>query len=123
MLELIASLPVRTVLPGHGRVFHDVPDALQRARGRLAALRADPRRNARNSIKALIKFLMLEFEQLPMTGLIDTTTGATIKRGAADQLGMTLTQALQWAADDLLAQGQLGRAANGDLLNAEPAGA
>lgn len=123
VLELIASLPVRTVLPGHGRVFHDVPDALQRARGRLAALRADPRRNARNSIKALIKFLMLEFEQLPMTGLIDTTTGATIMRGAADQLGMTLAQALQWAADDLLAQGQLGRAANGDLLNAEPAGA
>ncbi|HPU54637.1 MAG TPA: MBL fold metallo-hydrolase, partial [Burkholderiaceae bacterium] len=54
VLELIASLPVRTVLPGHGRVFGDVPAALERARQRLAALRADPRRNARNSIKALL---------------------------------------------------------------------
>ena len=123
VLELIGSLPVRTVLPGHGQVFHDVPGALQRARGRLAALRADPRRNARNSIKALIKFLMLEFEQIPMAGLIETTAGSTIMVGAADQLGMTLSQAVQWAADELLAQGQLGRAANGELVNAEPGGA
>ena len=123
MLELIASLAVRTVLPGHGRLFQDVPAALERARGRLAALRADPRRNARNSIKALIKFLMLEFEQMPMTGLIDTTAGSTVMQGAADQLGMTLAHALHWAVGELLAQGQLGRAANGDLVNAEPAAA
>ena len=120
VLELIAALPVRTVLPGHGRIFHDVPQAVQRARDRLAALRADPRRNARNSIKALVKFLMLEFEQLALARLIEITANASIMHGAADQLGMTLEQALRWAADELLAQGQLARAANGDLINAEP---
>ncbi len=121
VLALIATLPVDTVLPGHGRPFGDVPGAIERARSRLAALRADPGRNARNSIKALIKFLMLEFERCPLLELIEVTAGAEIMHRAAVQLGMTLPQALHWASSELIARGQLGRAENGELFNVEPA--
>jgi hypothetical protein len=41
VLDLIETLPVRWVIPGHGAAFTDVAGALQRARRRLAAHRAD----------------------------------------------------------------------------------
>ena len=43
-LDLIAHLPVRRVIPGHGPAFDDVGAALLRARSRLVGFRADPRK-------------------------------------------------------------------------------
>lgn len=60
MIELIARLAPRLVLPGHGRPFTGVEAALERARGRLAALAASPARNARHAARALLKFFLLE---------------------------------------------------------------
>lgn len=59
-LELIASLDARLAIPGHGAPFADVGAALQRAFSRLDYLAADPGRNARNGIKVLVKFRLLE---------------------------------------------------------------
>jgi glyoxylase-like metal-dependent hydrolase (beta-lactamase superfamily II) len=59
-LALIAALRPRLVIPGHGAPFLDVDAALQRAQARLAYLAADPVRNAENSVKVLLKFLLLE---------------------------------------------------------------
>ena len=59
-LDLIEGLDVRLVIPGHGAPFTDVAGALQRARSRLAAFRADPTRHARHAIKALAKYHLLE---------------------------------------------------------------
>lgn len=120
VLELIASLPVDLAMPGHGRVFGDVPGAIARARSRLQALRADPRRNARNAIKALVKFLLLERERLSMAGLIEQTANASVMQNAAAQIDMALPDALHWACRELVAQGQLGLAEDGSLVNAEP---
>ncbi|QDD66903.1 MBL fold metallo-hydrolase [Herbaspirillum seropedicae] len=69
-LELIRSLEVRTVIPGHGAPFTEVDDALDKAFSRLDYLQADPRRNAHNGVKVLVKFLLMErgriaLEQLP----------------------------------------------------------
>ena len=58
-LDLIESLDAQTVIPGHGTPFTDVASALLRARSRLAAFRADPRRHARHGIKALAKYHLL----------------------------------------------------------------
>ncbi|HEX9173369.1 MAG TPA: MBL fold metallo-hydrolase [Telluria sp.] len=63
-LDLIAGLDVRLVIPGHGAPFADAPAALARARSRLAYLAADPRRNAENAVKVMLKFLLLERRQL-----------------------------------------------------------
>lgn len=59
-LDLIASLPVRLVVPGHGAVFSDINAALAEARSRLAFFRAHPDRHARHAAKALMMFHMLE---------------------------------------------------------------
>jgi glyoxylase-like metal-dependent hydrolase (beta-lactamase superfamily II) len=62
-LDLIAGLDARLVIPGHGAPFTDVPGAVARARSRLAFLAADPRRNAENAVKVMLKFLLLERRQ------------------------------------------------------------
>lgn len=59
-LDLIESLPVHLVIPGHGAVFRDVAGALAEARSRLAFFRQNPDRHARHAAKALLMFHMLE---------------------------------------------------------------
>ncbi|MET0983297.1 MAG: MBL fold metallo-hydrolase [Telluria sp.] len=68
-LDLIGTLDARVVIPGHGRMFADVAGALQRAYSRLDYLSADPKRNAENAIKVLVKFLLLERQRIRLTGL------------------------------------------------------
>jgi len=60
VLDLIEARAPRVAIPGHGAPFTDVADALGRARRRLAALAADPRRNARHVLKVLLKFWLLQ---------------------------------------------------------------
>jgi glyoxylase-like metal-dependent hydrolase (beta-lactamase superfamily II) len=69
-LELIEALQPRLVIPGHGAPFVDVAGALQRARSRLAAFRADPARHARHGIKALAKYHLLEVGSQPLAELL-----------------------------------------------------
>ncbi|HEV2611429.1 MAG TPA: MBL fold metallo-hydrolase [Noviherbaspirillum sp.] len=65
-LELIASLDVDLVIPGHGAPFTDVGAALKRAFSRLDYFVADPARNAQNAVKVLLKFLLLERQSIPL---------------------------------------------------------
>lgn len=60
VLDLIETLPLRCVIPGHGAPFSDVTAALQRARSRLAGFRADPARHLRHGAKVLLKYHMME---------------------------------------------------------------
>ena len=62
-LDLIESLPVKAVIPGHGAPFTDVQGALQRARSRLNKYREDPIFHARYAAKVLIKFRLLELQR------------------------------------------------------------
>jgi len=68
-LDLIGTLDARVVVPGHGRVFGDVPGALARAYSRLEYLSGDPRRNAENAVKVLVKFLLLERQRIALADL------------------------------------------------------
>jgi glyoxylase-like metal-dependent hydrolase (beta-lactamase superfamily II) len=65
-LELIASLPVKLVIPGHGAPFTDIDCALETAFSRLDYYSADPARNAQHAIKVLLKFLLLEKQRIPL---------------------------------------------------------
>lgn len=60
VLDMIAALPVRLVVPGHGAPFTDVEGALGRARARLASFVADPARHARHAAKVLVKYHLME---------------------------------------------------------------
>jgi glyoxylase-like metal-dependent hydrolase (beta-lactamase superfamily II) len=70
VLDRIARLPVRLVVPGHGAVFDEVVAALAEARARLAAFRADPRRHARHAVKVLLKYHLMEQGTEPIDALM-----------------------------------------------------
>ncbi|RFU47204.1 MBL fold metallo-hydrolase [Paraburkholderia sp. DHOC27] len=86
VLELIAGLDVRTVIPGHGAPFTDVAPALERAFSRIAWLRADPARNAKNALKVLIVFKLLEVREMSFDTLLQMLDDATVMRAAAAML-------------------------------------
>ncbi|MFC0136036.1 MBL fold metallo-hydrolase [Massilia eurypsychrophila] len=65
-LVLIAGLDLRLVIPGHGAPFADAKAALARAGTRLDYLEADPKRNAENAVKVMLKFLLLERQQIAL---------------------------------------------------------
>lgn len=65
-LALIEQLAPRRVVPGHGRPFTEVAAALARARSRLDAFVADPRRHARHAAKALLKYHQMEVGAEPI---------------------------------------------------------
>ena len=74
-LELIASLDVKLVIPGHGAPFTEVGKALETAFSRVDYFMADPARNAQNAVKVLLKFLLLEKQSIPLTELEPLMTG------------------------------------------------
>lgn len=76
ILDLIAGLAPRLVIPGHGAPFSDVTAALARARRRLEALASDRARNARQVAKVLVKFYLLDVRALPFDQLVGRLAGA-----------------------------------------------
>jgi glyoxylase-like metal-dependent hydrolase (beta-lactamase superfamily II) len=86
VLETIAQLDVHTVIPGHGAPFTAIGPALERAFSRIAWLRADPARNAKNALKVLIVFKLLEVREMDFDTLLRMLDEATAMRAAATML-------------------------------------
>lgn len=67
-LDLIEGLQPAWVIPGHGRVFDsasgEVTAALARARSRLDSFVQEPARHTRHAAKVLLKFKLLELQQV-----------------------------------------------------------
>jgi len=92
VLEEIARLKPRVIVPGHGAPFENTQAALERAFSRLAYLRAEPLRNARHALKVLIVFKLLETRTLSMVELLAMVHDAAIMRVCAETLiGQPLT--------------------------------
>lgn len=70
-LEAIASLGVRTVIPGHGQPFSGVEAALERSFQRLEAFERDELRMVRNVLKVMLVFSLLDHRRLPLAGMPD----------------------------------------------------
>ena len=68
-LEAIGRLSIDGVIPGHGACFGDVDAALGRAFARLAAFEADGERMARNAIRALLSFSLMECRSIALDSL------------------------------------------------------
>ena len=70
-LDIIEKLNPRIVLPGHGSAFTKVPDAIVRARSRLTQFRSAPDKHANYASKVLLKFKLLELQQIDINIFID----------------------------------------------------
>jgi glyoxylase-like metal-dependent hydrolase (beta-lactamase superfamily II) len=106
ILERIASLDVDVVLPGHGPLFTNIDQAIERAHRRLDHLGSDPARNARHATKVLLKFLLLEHEQLALDAvpaLLDTIP--LIDAANRRYIGMPADELARWAVDELVRAG------------------
>lgn len=69
-LAELSRLPIRAVIPGHGRPFEDAAAAIARANQRLDRLIADPARHAKHAAKVLIKFHLLEVQREALPQLV-----------------------------------------------------
>jgi len=69
-LDLIENLAPRLVIPGHGAAFSDVPAAIERARRRLTGFVQSPERHIHYAAKVLIKFKLLEAQQIEWVDLL-----------------------------------------------------
>lgn len=68
-LETIAGLPIRTVIPGHGKPFTDVDAAVQRSFQRLAAFERDELRMVRHVLKVMFVFSLMDRRRLAVDEL------------------------------------------------------
>jgi glyoxylase-like metal-dependent hydrolase (beta-lactamase superfamily II) len=68
-LEMLATLDVRIVIPGHGEPFTEFAPAVERALKRTAAFEADPTRLARHALKVVLMFALLDRQRLLLAEL------------------------------------------------------
>lgn len=74
-LDLIESLSPLVVIPGHGAIFFDAGGALSVARSKLEGFVRDPRKHARHAAKVLLKFKLLEVQEISARNFTDWAIG------------------------------------------------
>ena len=105
-LELIASLDVGLVIPGHGAPFTEVGTALETAFARVDYLAADPVRNAQNAVKVLLKFLLLERQRIPLADVSQLLLDIRFFSMANERyLRQPAEQLAQWTVEQLVRAG------------------
>jgi glyoxylase-like metal-dependent hydrolase (beta-lactamase superfamily II) len=113
VLDFIEGLPVRLVVPGHGAPFSDVAAALRRARSRLASFQRDPLRHARHAAKVLIKYHVMEEQQMSEEALSAWAGSTPLMTSLWDRQGHAeAASAQEWAAafvNELVSAGVLRR--------------
>jgi glyoxylase-like metal-dependent hydrolase (beta-lactamase superfamily II) len=112
--DLVDSLDVRVVIPGHGKPFVGVGAALERARSRLRRLSADPARNGRHVAKVLLKFRLLDERRLPVETVRKMFRETPAIRHANRDVGTTPTAFADRTIEDLVRVGVARR--DGDWL-------
>jgi glyoxylase-like metal-dependent hydrolase (beta-lactamase superfamily II) len=105
-LDMIASLPVRVVIPGHGEPFAGHGLALERAYRRLEAFEAEPARLARHAAKVLVTFALLDRERMTGEALRDFVARVPLVRELNERhLRRTPDDLARWLAEELCRAG------------------
>ena len=101
-LDLIESLPIQVVIPGHGSPFVDIKSSLAVARSRLDYLASDPQANIRHGAKVLLKYRLLEWrsKDIAFVGEWIANTPALIT--AAKMLNMNMNDFSEWLLNSLV---------------------
>lgn len=120
VLDQIAMLPVRVVIPGHGAPFTDVAGALARARRRLDGFVTDPARHARHALKVLVKYHLMEEGAQDLAGLHAWAAATPLLcRVWADLApGRPVAEGLDTVLAELVAGGALRRDGHGRIHDA-----
>ena len=115
-LQKIVALPVRTVIPGHGAAFDDVPAALARAFTRLESFEQDDIKLARHAVKVMLIFSLLERRRIALAELPAYLTSVGIVQEINARFLKLEPQALaDWLVADLGRAGAL-RCEAGDIV-------
>lgn len=104
-LDLIEALPVSLVIPGHGKPFTDISEALTSARSRLDYLASDPDRNARHGAKVLLKYRLLEWRKQDIDFVNQWITQTPALISAANILNMEMDEFASWLPKSLVKSG------------------
>ncbi|MES2535748.1 MAG: MBL fold metallo-hydrolase [Pseudomonadota bacterium] len=105
-LELISTLDIGLVIPGHGAPFTNVGKALDTAFSRIDYLAVDPLRNAQNAVKVLLKFLLLDRQRMALTAVPQLLAAIPLVVMAnRNYLHQTTDELAQWAIAQLLRAG------------------
>ena len=113
-LDLIETLPVDLVIPGHGPPFIDVKRSLDSARSRLDYLASDPDRNTRHGAKVLLKYRLLEWRNRNILEVNDWIRNTPALISAAKLLNMSMDEFTQWLPKALVKSGAA--KLDGDIL-------
>ncbi len=113
-LDLIESLPVNLVIPGHGKPFTDIAGSIATARSRLDYLASDSDRNARHGAKVLLKYKLIEWRTKNIAAVSDWIANTPALRSAAKQLNMEMNVFSEWLPYALIKSGAA--KLNGDNL-------
>lgn len=129
-LDAIEALAPCIVIPGHGSPFGDashrgpgpaapVAAALEVARQRLQAFRADPARHRRHGLKVLLKFKLLQWQRRPLADVLGWAREVPylVRLHAADGGQPPFDVWLRGLIDELCASGAA-RVAAGVLIDA-----
>ena len=100
-LALIERLQPRVVLPGHGRPFDDVAQAIASSRERVAAFELRPERHAQHAARALLMFHLLDIRESRFGDLVTWMLQTPIYRTVARRGGLDDASAATWAASHL----------------------
>jgi glyoxylase-like metal-dependent hydrolase (beta-lactamase superfamily II) len=87
-LQLIESLPVKVVVPGHGSPFTDIQSALDDAYSRLNYLESSPQRNTHHVAQVLFQFIVMFTETLTLEDGLNWCHKTPLFIKSADQLGL-----------------------------------
>jgi len=107
-LEMLETLPIRSVIPGHGAPFADIEESFARAYSRLAGFESSIERLARHALKVMLVFYLLEKRRVKQSELPGLLAGLAFPRSiAARYLDLDEEETAAWLAADLLKAGVL----------------
>ena len=96
-LSLIERLRPRAVLPGHGKPFEDVEQALAASRERVTVFERHPERHAQHAARALLMFHLLEVRQAAAAELVAWMQRVPVYRLLARRAGLDDAGTRAWA--------------------------
>lgn len=104
----IRELAPAHVIPGHGDVFDDAPEAIATSLARVAAFEADEARLARHAVKVMFAFALMDRGSIDAPGLPDYLASVPIY-GEYDRafLGLGLPALADWLVAELSRAGAL----------------
>ena len=104
-LDLIESLPISLVIPGHGKPFKDLASSIATARSKLDYLASNPDRNARHGAKVLLKYKLIEWRTQDIDLVNHWIANTPAMNSAAKQLNMDLADFVKWLPQALVKSG------------------